>query len=107
MAEEASPEERWVIQLNQALILLRASEWEEAARRLRAIEAPQSSHGVSQAAVDYWLGIALAAAGAQYQDDARALFDRAAGSPGARQLHHDGAFLAPRARARLTALGGS
>ncbi len=107
LAEEASPEELWVIQLNQALILLRASEWEEAARRLRAIEAPQSSHGVSQAAVDYWLGIALTGAGAQYRDGARAVFDRAARTAGARLLHHDEAFLAPRARARLTALGGS
>ena len=107
MAEEASPEEVWVIRLNQALILLRASEWEEAARRLRAIEAPQSSHGVSQAAVDYWLGVALAAAGAQYRDTAQAIFDRASRTAGARLLYNDEAFLAPRARARLVALGGS
>ena len=58
-------------QVNQALILLRANEWEEAARRLRAISAPQSSHGVSQATVDYWLGVALAAAGARSDQSRR------------------------------------
>ncbi|MEE8526432.1 MAG: PEGA domain-containing protein [Thermoanaerobaculia bacterium] len=107
MAEEAASEDLWLIRTNQALLLLRAGEAEEAVRRLRSVGAPQSSHGVSQATVDYWLAMALEATGPGYRDAARALLERAAGSPGARLFDHDGAYLAPRARARLRAMGAA
>ncbi len=105
MAEEAADEDLWLIRTSQALHLLAAGEAEEAVRRLRSVSAPQSSHGLSQATVDYWLAMALEATGSDYRDAARALLERAAGLPGARLYQHDGAFLAPRARARLRTLG--
>ncbi len=106
LAATATPAEAWIVELDQTLILLRANEWKAAARRLNAIRAPQTSHGVGQATVDYLLGIALAAAGADFSAGARQSFEKAAQLEGARLYHNDGAFIAPRARARLTALGG-
>ena len=106
LAEKAAPTEAWIVELDQALILLRANEWKSAARRLNAIRAPQTSHGVGQATVDYLLGIALSAAGPDFRVGARQSFEKAAQLEGARLFHNDGAFIAPRARARLTALGG-
>jgi hypothetical protein len=104
--EQVAPEDAWIVDTDQALILLRASEWRAAARRLNSIRAPQSSHGVGQATVDYLLGIALSAAGPDFRDGARQSFEKAAQPPGARLFHNDGAYVAPRARARLHALGG-
>jgi hypothetical protein len=101
---ETAADDAWLVRASQALLLLRAGEAEEAARRLRSVGAPQSSHGVSQATVDYWLALALEATGSDYRDAARALLERAAGLPGARLYHADGAFLAPRARARVQSL---
>ncbi len=105
-AETVAAEDAWIVEADQALILLRAGEWRAAARRLNTIRAPQSSHGVGQATVDYLLGIALSAAGPDFRDGARQSFEKAAGPPGARLFHNDGAYVAPRARARLVALGG-
>lgn len=104
-AERARPEEAWVIRLNQALILLRARDYEGAVRLLREIEAPEQPNGVGRAAVDYWLGVALANTGPTYRDKAVEAFRRAAKVEGARLDHHDGPWVAPRARARLIALG--
>ncbi len=105
LAEQTPPDRSWIVEIDQALILLRANEWTEAARRLRGIKAPQTSHGVGQATVDYLLGIALSAAGPDFREGARQHFDKAAAIPGARLFHNDGAWIAPRARARLLALG--
>lgn len=102
---ERSSTDRWVVEVDQALVLLRQGDWEEAARRLRAVRAPQAPDGVGQAAVDYWLGVALSAGGTAYRDAAVQAFQRAAAVEGGRLLHADGAWVAPRARARLAALG--
>ncbi len=107
LSEKAAAADAWIVELDQILILLRANEWRAATRRLNAIQAPQTSHGVGQATVDYLLGIALSAAGADFRTSARQSFEKAAALEGARLFHNDGAFIAPRARARLTALGGS
>ncbi len=105
LAEKTVPADIWIVELDQALILLRADEWTAAARLLNSIKAPQTSHGVGQATVDYLLGIALTAAGPDFREGARRSFDKAAQLEGSRLFHNDGAFIAPRARARLTALG--
>ena len=106
LAEKAPANLAWVVEIDQALIQMRAHEWTEAARRLRSIRAPQTSHGVGQATVDYLLGIVLNAAGSDFAAGARQHFEKAAGVAGARLFHNDGAWVAPRARARLRALGG-
>ncbi len=106
LAEKTDPDLAWVVQLDQALILLRSNEWAEAARQLRSIRAPQNSHGVGQATVDYLLGIALSGAGPTFRDAARQHFEKAAAIEGARLFHNDGAWVAPRARARLISIGG-
>lgn len=105
LEERARPEDAWVIRLNQALILLRGHDAEGAVRLLRDLEAPSHPNGVGRATVDYWLGLALLNAGASYRDAAIEAFRRAAAAPGARLDHHDGPRVAPRARARLEALG--
>ena len=105
LAEKTPPEHAWIVELDQVMILMRAREWKEAARRLGAIRAPQTSHGVGQATVDYLLGLALAAAGPEYLEAARQSLEKAAQVEGARLFHHDGAWVAPRARARLVTLG--
>lgn len=106
LAEEgAGPEDAWLLRLGQGRLLLEARQWEEAARTLRDVSAPQTSHGFGQAAVDYWLGLALEKLGSDYRDAARQAFERAVRLPDARLDHHDGPFVAPRAEARLLALG--
>ncbi len=106
MEEEAAEDDRWILRVNQALILMRAHRWQQAARTLGNVRAPQRSHGVSQATVDYWLGLALSESGPEYLDNARTILERAAKAEGARLDHNDGPFLAPRAQARIRALGG-
>ncbi|MEM7586172.1 MAG: PDZ domain-containing protein [Acidobacteriota bacterium] len=106
LSERTAPELAWIVELDQALIQLRANAWTEAARQLRSIRAPQNSHGVGQATVDYLLGIALSGAGSSFREGARQHFEKAAGVAGARLFHNDGAWVAPRARARLLAIGG-
>lgn len=105
-AERARPEELWVIRLNQALTLLRGRDFEGAVRLLRDLKAPQRDHGVGQATIDYWLGLALAGAGPGYREAAADAFARAAQVSGARLMHDDGPWVAPRAEARLLALRG-
>ena len=104
-AESPRPDEAWVIRLNQALILLRSGDAEGAVRLLREVEAPRNPNGVGRATADYCLGLALTQAGASYRDAAIEAFRRAAAVPGARLDHHDGPWVAPRAQARLLALG--
>ncbi|MEM9595576.1 MAG: PDZ domain-containing protein [Acidobacteriota bacterium] len=107
LLEEKTPrEQRWLVQLDRALVLLRAGEHEAAVRSLRDIRAPQRSHGVNQATVDYWLGLALWRVGPEFRDAARQALERAAQVPGARLDHDDEAWVAPRAAARLEALAG-
>ncbi|MCG8456376.1 MAG: PDZ domain-containing protein, partial [Holophagales bacterium] len=103
--EKVAASEAWLVSLDQGLLQLRAGDVEAAVALLRGIRAPQSSHGLGQAAVDYWLALALSRAGSNYRDGARQSFEKAASLPGARLDHHDGPYLQPRARARLRLLG--
>lgn len=104
-AEKVGPSDRWLVLLDQGLLHLRADDATAAIQVLRGIRAPQTSHGLGQAAVDYWLGLALGRAGSDFRDAARQALEKAAALPGARLEHHDGPFLQPRARARLRLLG--
>jgi len=85
---------------------MHAGIWEDTVRTLRAIEDAPTGAGVGQATVEYWLGIALTALGPNYRDTAIQAFRRAAADPDARLFHNDGPWVAPRATARLTELGG-
>jgi hypothetical protein len=96
----------WALALNEAVVLLQGGAWERAVRLLRSIEAPEGP-GLGQATVNYWMGIALREAGPSYVEGARDAFSRAASVPEGRLLHHDGPWVAPRARARLVELGAS
>ena len=100
-------EPAWVIQLNQAVVLMRAGAWEQAVDALRQIPDAPTGPGLGRAAVDYWFGIAASALGPGYYDIARAAFSRTASVPGATLFHNDGPLVAPRAQARLLLLGGS
>lgn len=96
----------WVLRLNQALLLLRSGDYQGTVRALRDLRVPANENGIGQGTVDYYMGLALANAGADYRDLAIATLKRAASSAGARLGHDDGPWVAPRARARLFALGG-
>jgi len=96
----------WVVQLNQAAVLMHAGAWEDVVRMLRDIEDAPGGAGVGQATVDYWLGIALTALAPTYRPSAIDAFRRAAADPDARLFHNDGPWVAPRAAARLADLGG-
>jgi membrane-associated protease RseP (regulator of RpoE activity) len=100
---------RWVLQLNQAQVLLFAGDAEGAVRVLRSIDhsvVPSLDRpGLGEGALEYLLGQALEAAGPQYVQHAAAAYRRAASSQLGRLSHDDGPFVAPRARARLTRLG--
>jgi len=74
---------------------------------LRRIQDAPPGPGLGRGAVQYWLGIALDRAGASYLDAAREALEQAAADPEARLYHHDGPWVAPRARARLAVLGAS
>ena len=102
-AQSATDDREWITQLNRAAVLMYVNAWEDAVRALREIRAP-SGPGLSQAAVDYWLGIALTALGPTYTDTAQQALTRAANVAGATLFHNDGPLVAPRARARLGAL---
>jgi hypothetical protein len=94
----------WVIRLNEATVLLRGGAWSEAIRTLREIRAP-AQRGLGQAAVDYWLGVALLAADpAAYLDSAREAFSRALELPDTRLYDDLGAAIGPRARGRLAGI---
>ena len=106
LADGSSGAPSWVVALNQAAVLMHAGVWEDTVRTLRGIEDAPSGAGVGQATVDYWLGIALTALGPSYRPNAIQAFQRAAADPDARLFHNDGPWVAPRAIARLTELGG-
>ncbi len=93
----------WTLRLDQALILLQASAWEEAVRLLETVRAPEEAP-FGAAAVEYWLGVAHAGAGPGHETAAQQAFERALGRTGGRLEHDDGPLVAPRARARLTRL---
>lgn len=106
--ETARPAERWILQLNRALLLLAADHNEAAAQLLRSIRGPQISHGLNQGTVDYWLGVALMRSDKpELRSAAIQAFQRAEKLPGARLHDNDGAYLLPRVRARLHQLGRS
>jgi hypothetical protein len=95
---------RWVLELNQAALLLRAQAFQDAVQLLRRIEAPATA-GLGRAMVDYWLGTTLLSIDPSgYAQAARAAFARVLETPEARLYHADGPLLAPRARARLAEL---
>lgn len=96
----------WVLDLNEAIVLLHARALEDAIRRLRTVEAP-SAAGLGKEATEYWLGVALAAAGPTYHQAARDAFERATRRPDATFDDADGPFVAPAARARLAAMGSA
>lgn len=107
LAEKAGPDQAWVIELNQAMVLVRTGQWDAAVRRLRALKVPEGEQLLGRAAVDYWLGLALTTAGPSYRGPAIAAFERAAAAGEERLYHRDGPWVAPRARARLVALGAA
>jgi len=100
-----STTEDWVVKLNQAAVLLHANAWEDAVRTLRSIEGAPRGPGIGEAAVQYWLGIALTALGPTYHERAIEAFRDAAADPEARLFSNDGPWIAPRAMARLAELG--
>lgn len=92
---------RWLLQMNQAALYLRAMSYQDAVALLRAIEAPAGA-GLSRAMVDYWLGSTLMTVDARlYANAARQALTRAVEQADARLYHADGPLLGPRARARL------
>ncbi|MFQ5742636.1 MAG: PEGA domain-containing protein [Acidobacteriota bacterium] len=99
-----APVPSWVLELDEAAVLLQAKAWRAAADLLATIEAPVGA-GLGQPMADYWLGVALSHLGEV--GGARAAYERVASVPGARYLHNDGPLLAPRARVRLAALKGT
>ncbi len=104
LASGESTTPRWLLQLNQAALYLRAMAFPAAVPLLRTIEAPAGA-GLSRAMVDYWLGTTLLSVDPRtYANAARQALERALGQEGARLYHADGPLLAPRARARLAEL---
>jgi len=109
-AELARPDPgvpEWVLRLNMAAAQIHAGAWDDAVNTLRRIQDAPPGPGLGRGAVQYWLGIALDRAGASYLDAAREALEQAAADPEARLYHHDGPWVAPRARARLAVLGAS
>jgi hypothetical protein len=93
----------WLVALNHAAVALHFRAWEEAMRWLRPVHGPDGP-GLGQAAVSYWLGLALEAVGPTYLDQARTALERAAAIEDARLFDNDGPRIYPRARARLDGL---
>ncbi|REJ84763.1 MAG: PDZ domain-containing protein [Acidobacteria bacterium] len=109
--ERRSDWPRWLLQLNQAALLLRAGDAEESIRTVRKIDLAsvpsRAPAGLGRSAADYLLGLALSQAGPRYLETAREAFARAAQSADERLFHDDGPRVAPRANARLARLGGA
>ncbi len=94
---------RWVLQMQMAHLLLEQNELEGAIDILRQVRAPADApFGVG--AVDYWLGVALAARTGDDVQTARQALTRAVAAADARLFHNDGPRLATRARVRLAEL---
>jgi len=79
----------WVLQLDQAAVLMHMRQWESAVRLLRTIDAPARA-GLGQGMVDYWVGQSM---------------QRAISSEGATLGHDDGPLIQPLALALMAALG--
>jgi hypothetical protein len=90
----------WALHLQQALLLIESTRIDAAVDMLWDAAAPAGSP-FGQAAVDYWLGVALTLADEPDLDAARNAFNRAASVSDARLFHNDGPRIAPRARARI------
>lgn len=101
---EETPAPQWLLQLDQAAVLLHMRQWEAAVRLLRTIDAP-SGPGLGQGMVDYWVGLALLQLGPTYRNRARQSMERAISVAGATLGHDDGPLIRPLAKSLLAALG--
>jgi len=90
----------WALHLQQALLLIDSGQIEAATDMLWDAAAP-ADRPFGQAAVEYWLGVALTLAPEPDLDAARNAFNRAASVPNARLFYNDGPRVGPRARARI------
>lgn len=93
----------WTLELTRARLLLTAGDAAGAAELLDGVRVAEGEP-FGQAAVDYWLGVALSSGPSPDLDAARAVLERAAEAEDGRLEHNDGPRVAIRARARLAAL---
>ena len=94
----------WLLALNRSAVYRGYREWPEVVRALRSVDGPDEP-GLGQAAIDYWLGVALLESDPiRYLEQAREAFTRAAEANGGRLQSSDGPLVAPRAQSRLRAL---
>jgi len=104
---EAQSEDRvvqkWIIDLNLAMVYLRGHDLIRSITLLRQVSAP-SDAVLGSGMTDYFLGIALQSAGEDQAENARIFFSAAAERAEGRLYFQDGPWVAPRARARLKAL---
>lgn len=104
---ERSGQPTWVWELNDATTRLAVGDLEGAIEILRRVErAAPDRPGVGRATVYYWLGVAYAAAGPEFSDQARRNLEWASEIADGRLGHDDGPWVTPRARARLARLAG-
>jgi hypothetical protein len=100
MAAGSGQQPSWALHLQQALLLIDRGQIDAAAEMLWDAAAPIGS-SFGQAAVDYWLGVALSMGSTPDFSAARNALNRAASVEGARLFHNDGPLIGPRARARI------
>ncbi|NKB88923.1 MAG: PEGA domain-containing protein [Acidobacteria bacterium] len=96
----------WALHLQQALMLIENNQIDAAIDMLWDAAAPADAP-FGQAAVDYWLGLALTLGDAPDLDAARNAFNRAASADNGRLFHNDGPLVGPRARARIRRIAAS
>ena len=105
--QEAQSEERviqkWIIDLNLAMVYLRGQDLIRSITLLRQVSAP-ADEVLGPGMIEYFLGIPLQAAGQDQAENARTFLSAAAERADARLYFEDGPLVAPRARARLIAL---
>lgn len=106
LAASASRVPAWTLQLTRALVLLRTGDAAGAALLLDGLQAT-GEQPFGQAAVDYWLGVALSSGDSPDLDAASRALQRAAQAADGRLEHNDGPRVAPRARARLAAIAAA
>jgi len=96
----------WALHLQQVVLLIDGEQIDAAVEMLWDAAAP-ATDPFGQAAVDYWLGVALSMATDADLSAARNALNRAASVPGARLFHNDGPFIGPRARARIAQIAAT
>ena len=94
---------KWVIQLDQAIVFLRAGDLQGAIQLLRAIQPPGGAR-LGSGQINYLLGLALSSQGGEYVGTASGFLTQAAEETDSRLYHLDGPLIPPRARVRLRAL---